>query len=127
MTHSLQHCVSNQLIKLTIFEKFIFLRFLSKYYIEEVYETILEKEAMRNFLKNVIKDPEWIVAFQKLSDQCIDLLPKYTKILQKHYNITAEECDNRYQSYAIRLTVIMSKVNIKILLESFDKISLTFF
>ncbi|XP_070499621.1 uncharacterized protein [Chironomus tepperi] len=74
---------------------------LAKYYMVKLNLTALKSEDIKNYVRVIFKEPEWIEAMDKVTDQCLESLPKYVKSFKKHYKITDEECDLRYETFLV--------------------------
>jgi len=72
--------------------------------------TKLKSEDIKNFIRIIFKEPEWIEAMDKVTDQCLELQPKYVKAFQKHYKISDEECDLKYETLVVCMMVFSYKV-----------------
>ncbi|CAG9811813.1 unnamed protein product [Chironomus riparius] len=67
----------------------------AKIYMEKSNLTSFDKSDFKNFIKDSTNDSEWIEAFNKAVDQCIDNLSHYKKILQQIHKVRDEDCDIR--------------------------------
>jgi len=92
------------------YEIFLFLKLLAKYYMTKLNLTKLKSEDIKNYIRIIFKEPEWIEAMDKVTDQCLELQPKYIKAFQKHYKISDEECDLKYETLMVCLIMFSYKV-----------------
>ncbi|KAL7014805.1 hypothetical protein ACKWTF_016132 [Chironomus riparius] len=83
----------------------------AKIYMEKSNLTSFDKSDFKNFIKDSTNDSEWIEAFNKAVDQCIDNLSHYKKILQQIHKVRDEDCDIRYQAYITCMHLVARKVN----------------
>ena len=72
--------------------------------------TKLKSEDIKNYVRIIFKEPEWIEAMDKVTDQCLQLLPKYVKAFQKYYKISEDECDLRYETLMVCMIMFSYKV-----------------
>jgi predicted KAP-like P-loop ATPase len=58
----------------------------------------LDKAECKSYAKKLSKEP-WLTVLETAVDICVDKVPEYVAIYQKHINITKEQCDAKYSVF----------------------------
>lgn len=77
---------------------------------EALNQSSLDRAEFKNFIKDSIKDLEWIETFNGAADYCVDHLSFYTKVFQQVRKVSDDQCDMRYQAFVTCLHLVAKRV-----------------
>jgi hypothetical protein len=58
----------------------------------------LEKEECKKYLHKILKSP-WLEIGEESVDICIDAIPQHVEHYQKHFKVTKDQCDGKYNCF----------------------------